>query len=155
MLCQIDVLHKEMFRHLKDMDEDWLEKNIDVLIKKYNKFKVNVEMGNVDAHSTLRFSKNKGAFAVTDEFEKDFHGFKNFVMGAGRPIIDVVDVCVIHSVVDHIFNKKKNRVFGGIRGDSANDVRVFVIKNKSALFEFIRRFHFVFSFRCSKINNGV
>lgn len=44
MLCQIDVLHKEMFRHLKDMDEDWLEKNIDVLIKKYNKFKVNFEM---------------------------------------------------------------------------------------------------------------
>jgi len=45
MLCQVDVLHKEMFRHLKDMDEDWLGKNIDLLIKEYNNFKINYEMG--------------------------------------------------------------------------------------------------------------
>jgi len=44
MLCQIGVLQNEMFRHLKDMDEDWLGKNIDLLIKEYNKFKVNFEM---------------------------------------------------------------------------------------------------------------
>lgn len=43
MLGQMDVLHKEMFRHLKDMDEDWLEKNIDLLIKEYNKFKISYE----------------------------------------------------------------------------------------------------------------
>ena len=43
MLSQMDVLHKEMFNHLKEMDEEWLEKNIDLLIQEYNKFKINYE----------------------------------------------------------------------------------------------------------------
>lgn len=60
MLGQMDVLHKEMFRHLKDIDEDWLEKNIDLLIKEYNKFKISYEkestenIPNIFFHNKIR-----------------------------------------------------------------------------------------------------
>lgn len=57
MLCQMDVLHKEMFRNLKDMDEDWLGKNIDLLIKEYNKFKINYEKESTENIPNIFFSK--------------------------------------------------------------------------------------------------
>lgn len=56
MLGQMDVLHKEMFRHLKDMDEDWLEKNIDLLIKEYNKFKIRYEKESTENIPNIFFS---------------------------------------------------------------------------------------------------
>lgn len=56
MLGQMDVLHKEMFRHLKDMDEDWLEKNIDLLIKEYNKFKISYEKESTENIPNIFFS---------------------------------------------------------------------------------------------------
>lgn len=57
MLCQMDVLHKEMFRHLKDMDEDWLEKNTELLVKEYNKFKISYEEESIESIPNIFFSQ--------------------------------------------------------------------------------------------------